>query len=56
VVEYVLTCFRSHDPAISLAPVIDGPVAATEDTARESVQDFVEMVAARFQRDPVVAE
>jgi hypothetical protein len=24
VVDYVLTCFRSHDPAISLAPVIDG--------------------------------
>jgi hypothetical protein len=56
VVDYVLTCFRSHDPAISLAPVIDGPVAATEDTARESVQDAVEMVAARFQCDPADAE
>jgi hypothetical protein len=33
VVEYVLTCFRSHDPAISLLPVIDGPVAATKDAA-----------------------
>jgi hypothetical protein len=53
VVEYVLTCFRSHDPAISLAPVIAGPVAATEDTAREGVQDAVELVAERFQRDPV---
>jgi hypothetical protein len=52
VVDYVLTCFRSHDPAISLVPVIDGPVAATEDAARESVQDAMEMVAARFQRDP----
>jgi hypothetical protein len=39
VTEYVLTCFRSHDPAISLAPVIVGLVAATEDVARESVQD-----------------
>jgi hypothetical protein len=56
VVEYVLTCFRSHDPTISLAPVIDGPVAATEDAARGSVQDAMEMVAARFQRDPVDAE
>jgi hypothetical protein len=37
VVDYVLTCFRSHDPAMYLAPVLDGPVAATEDTARESV-------------------
>jgi hypothetical protein len=56
VVDYVLTCFRSHDPAMSLAPVLDGPVAATEDTARESVQDAVETVAARFQRDPAGAE
>jgi hypothetical protein len=56
VVESVLTCFRSHDPAISLAPVIDGPVAATEDATRESVQDAVEIVAARFQRDPADAE
>jgi hypothetical protein len=51
-----MTCFWSHDPAISLALVIDGLVAATEDVARESVQDTVEMVAARFQRDPVDAE
>jgi hypothetical protein len=56
VVEYVLTCFRSHDLTISLAPVIDGPVAATKDAARESVQDAVEVVAARFQRDPVDVE
>jgi hypothetical protein len=56
VVDYVLTCFRSHDPAMSLALVLDGPVAATEDAARESVQDVVETVAARFQRDPADAE
>jgi hypothetical protein len=56
VVEYVLTCFRSHDPTISLAPVVDGPVAAIEDAARESVQDAVETVAARFQRDPTDTE
>ena len=56
VVDYVLTCFQSHDLAISLAPVIDGPVAATEDVAQESVQDAVEMVAVRFQRDPADAE
>jgi hypothetical protein len=28
-----------------------GPVADTEDTAREVVQDAVETAAARFQRD-----
>jgi actin-related protein len=53
VVEYILTCFRSQDAAISLAPVIAGPVAATEDAARESVQDDMELVAERFQRDPI---
>jgi hypothetical protein len=52
VVEYVLMCFRSHDPAISLAPVIASPVAAIEDATRESVQDAVELVVERFQRDP----
>jgi hypothetical protein len=56
VVDYVLTCFQSHDPAMSLAPVLDGPVDAIEDAARESVQDAVEMVVARFQRDPADAE
>jgi hypothetical protein len=56
VVDYVMTCFQSHDPAMSMAPVLDGPVAATEDAAQESVQDVVEMVAARFQRDPADAE
>jgi hypothetical protein len=56
VVDYVLTCFRSHDPAMSLASVLDGPVAATKDAARESVQDAVEIVVARFQRDPTDAE
>jgi hypothetical protein len=52
VIEYILTCFWSHDPAISLEPVIAGLVAATEDAAREGVQDVVELVVERFQRDP----
>jgi hypothetical protein len=52
VIEYILTCLRIHDPAISLELVIAGPVADTEDAAREAVQDAVEVVAERFQRDP----
>jgi hypothetical protein len=51
-IEYVLTCFRSHDPAVSLGPVIVGPVADTEDAAREGVQDAVDAVVGRFRRDP----
>jgi hypothetical protein len=35
-----------------LVPVIAGPVADTEDIAREGVQDVVDAVAERFQRDP----
>jgi hypothetical protein len=52
VIEYILTCFRSHDLAISLEPVIAGPVAGIEDAARDAIQDAVELVAERFQRDP----
>jgi hypothetical protein len=52
-IEYVLTCFRSHDPTVSLGPVIAGPVADTEDAAREGVQDAVDVVVGRFQWDPV---
>ena len=52
VIEYILTCFRSHDPTISLEPVIAGLVADTEDAAWEDVQDVVQLVAERFQRDP----
>jgi hypothetical protein len=33
-----------------------GPVADTEDAAREVVQDAVETVVARFQRDPTDVE
>ena len=52
VAEHILTCLRSHDPAISLAPVVDGPVAETEASARESVRDVVDFVAAYFEREP----
>jgi hypothetical protein len=41
VIEYILTCFQSHDPAISLEPMIAGPVADTEDAAQEGIQGVV---------------
>jgi hypothetical protein len=52
VIEYILTCFQSHNPAISLGPVIIGLVADIEDAARGSVQDAIDVVAKRFQGDP----
>ena len=52
VAKHILTCLRSQDPAISLAPVVDGPVAETEATARESVREVVDFVAAYFNWEP----
>ena len=52
VAEYILTCLRSHDPTISLAPVVDGPVAEMEASARESVREVIDFVAAYFKREP----
>jgi hypothetical protein len=52
VIEYIFTCFQSHDLAIFLEPVIAGTVADTEDAAREGVRDAMELVAECFQRDP----
>ena len=52
VAEYILTCLRSHDPAISLAPVVDGPVEETKASARESVREVIDFVAAYFKREP----
>ena len=52
VAEHILTCLRSHDPAISLAPVVDGPVAETEAAARDSVREVVDFVTAYFKRQP----
>jgi hypothetical protein len=51
VVDHVLTGFRSHDPTISLTPVLEGPVPEVEAAAREGVQEAVEIVASRFERN-----
>jgi hypothetical protein len=49
VVDYVLTCFQSHNPAIPLTPVLVGPIPETVAAAWEGVQETVEIVAARFE-------
>jgi hypothetical protein len=38
VVDHVLTYFRSHDPAISLAPVLEGPIPEEEAADQEEVK------------------
>jgi hypothetical protein len=54
--EYILTSFRSHDPAIQLTPVLVGPLRTTAAAAREGVLEIVDMVAARLRRRPEPAE
>jgi hypothetical protein len=54
--EYILTSFRSHDPAVQLTPVLVGPLRATAAAAREGVQEAVDMVAARLRRRPEPTE
>jgi hypothetical protein len=49
VTEHVLTCFWSWDPAVSLDPVMLGPVAGTEDVASCCVQEAAKVIAAWFQ-------
>jgi len=52
VAEHILTCLRSHNPAISLTPVVDGPVVETEAAARDSVREVVDFIATYFKREP----
>jgi septal ring factor EnvC (AmiA/AmiB activator) len=49
VVGHVLTCFRSHDPAISLTPVLEGSTPEAEAAAREGVREAVEIMASLFE-------
>jgi hypothetical protein len=50
VAEYVLTCFQSRDPQISLEPVVQGPVTETEEATQADVEDTVKLVAEQFER------
>jgi hypothetical protein len=50
--EYILTSFRSHDPAIQLTPVLVGPIRATAAAAKEGVQEAADMVVSRIRRRP----
>jgi hypothetical protein len=50
--EYILTCFRSHDSAFQLTPVLVGPIRATAAAAQEGVQEAADMVASRVRSRP----
>jgi hypothetical protein len=50
--EYILTCYRSHDPAILLTPVLVRPVRETVAAAWEGLQEVVDIVVSRIERRP----
>jgi hypothetical protein len=52
VAEHVLMCFRSHDPAISLEPVVQGPAKEPAEATAAGVEDAARAVADRFKREP----
>jgi hypothetical protein len=51
-VEHVLMCFRSRDPAISLEPVVQGLAKEPAEAAAAGVEDVARAVADRFKREP----
>jgi hypothetical protein len=51
-VEYILTCLRSHDPTFQLTLVLVGPLRATAAAAQEGVQEAADMVATRVRCRP----
>jgi hypothetical protein len=52
VAEHVLMCFRSHDPAISLESVVQGPAEEPAEAASAGIEDAARSVADRFKREP----
>ena len=56
VMEYVLACFHSHDPTISLEPVQLGIVEEKEEAARSAVREVAEQIAQYFSREDEAAE
>jgi hypothetical protein len=52
VADHVLMCFRSHDPSISLEPVVQGPVKWSAEAVKDDIEDAARAVAERFEREP----
>jgi hypothetical protein len=52
VVEHVLLCFHSHDPEVSLEPMVQGPTKEVQEAGQVSVREMVKLVAEQFERMP----
>ena len=51
VAEHVLACFQSRDPSFSLLPTMEGILEEIEESTRAGVQEAVQAVVARFNRE-----
>ena len=47
----MLACFRSRDPSFSLSPAMEGILEEIEESTRAGVQEAVQAVVARFNRE-----
>jgi hypothetical protein len=52
VAEHVLMCFLSHDPSISLEPVVQEPIEEPAEAARVGVEDVARIEAEQFEHEP----
>jgi hypothetical protein len=44
VAEHVLLCFRSHDPQVSLEPMVQGPTEGVQEATQVGVRETVKLV------------
>jgi hypothetical protein len=48
--KHVLLCFRSHDPQVSLMPVVQGPAEGVQEAAKLVVERFEHLL--KMHRTP----
>jgi hypothetical protein len=52
VAEHWLICFWSHDPSISLEPVVQGLIEEPAEATRVGVEDAAHAITKRFECEP----
>jgi hypothetical protein len=50
--EHVLLCLHSHDPQVSLEPVVEGPAEEVLKVAQVGVRESAKLVVERFEHLP----
>jgi hypothetical protein len=52
VADYMLMCFQSRGPSISLEPMVQGSIEGFVEAARDGVEDVACVIAEQFEREP----